>query len=167
MSTTVTTTTTKNPSSKFRGVPHPSPLSPPTRTHSNPPQATVEDLDLAPALSVTPNTPIHTAQATSYDRDYSQLTVVHPTTRALLGYVSSDRLKAAASPDAPVSSVMNRFDRRRSKGYKVISPETPLEELQDFFENEEFAVVTDPARRFVLGVATRGDLIEFLRRRPD
>jgi hypothetical protein len=102
----------------------------------------------------------------SYDRDYSQLTVVNPSTRALLGYVSSHSLKRA-NPDEPVSTVMNRFDRRRVKGYKLITPETPLEELQEFFVCEEFAVVTDVARRFVLGVATRGDLEEFVRRRPE
>jgi len=66
---------------------------------------------------------------------------------------------------------MVRF-RRKGRTYKLITMETPLEELQDFFEGgvtgrrEEFAVVTDPARRFVLGVATRGDLEEFVRRRP-
>jgi hypothetical protein len=95
--------------------------------------------------------------------------VTSPTTRALLGYVSTSLLKSATDPDAPVSSVMNRFDRRRSRGYKLITPETELEELAKWFEEsgEEFAVVTDAARRFVLGVATRGDLGEFLRRRPE
>jgi hypothetical protein len=33
-------------------------------------------------------------------------------------------------------------------------------------EKQEFAVVTDRARRSVLGVATRADLDEFVRRRP-
>lgn len=103
----------------------------------------------------------------TYDRDYSQLTVIHPTTRALLGYVTTSALKSAPNPHGTVSEVMNRFDRRRVKGYKLITPETPLEELQDFFREEEFAVVTDQARRFVLGVATRGDLEEFLKRRPE
>lgn len=108
----------------------------------------------------------------SYDRDYSQLTVVHPATRALLGYVAAAQLQravagAAGAGDAPVSTVMSRFDRRRIKGYTLITPGTPLEDLQAFFADEEFAVVTDPARRFVLGVATRADLDEFLRRRPD
>ncbi|KAA8895588.1 hypothetical protein FN846DRAFT_329024 [Sphaerosporella brunnea] len=132
--------------------------------------ATVEDLDLAPALSITPTTPISTAISLSYDRDYSQLTVTSASTRALLGYVSAAALRSAADrPAAPVSTVMNRFDRRRSKGYKLITPETELEELARWFEDsgEEFAVVTDAARRFVLGVATRGDLAEFLRRRPE
>ncbi|KAI5815965.1 hypothetical protein BZA77DRAFT_333860 [Pyronema omphalodes] len=129
--------------------------------------ATVEDLDLPPALSIHPATPIIAAQEMTYDRDYSQLTVIHPTTRALLGYVTTSALKSAPNPHGTVSEVMNRFDRRRVKGYKLITPETPLEELQDFFREEEFAVVTDQARRFVLGVATRGDLEEFLKRRPE
>lgn len=52
--------------------------------------------------------------------------------------------------------------------------DTPLEELEEFFNGgasgeggkQEFAVVTDERRRFVLGVATRTDLEEFARRRP-
>jgi hypothetical protein len=50
---------------------------------------------------------------------------------------------------------------------------TPLEDLEAFFEGvdtggqkQEFAVVTDDRRRFVLGVATRKDLEEFVKRRP-
>jgi len=53
--------------------------------------------------------------------------------------------------------------------------ETPLEELERFFEGEiggtrrekqDFAVVTDASRKFVLGVATKADLEEFVKRRP-
>lgn len=54
---------------------------------------------------------------------------------------------------------------------------TPLEELETFFESEtgpggekrekqQFAVVTDAARKFVLGVVTKEDLGEFVKRRP-
>jgi hypothetical protein len=66
---------------------------------------------------------------------------------------------------------MVRF-RRKGRKYALITMETSLEELEAFFEGatgggkQEFAVVTDPARRFVLGVATREDLGEFVRRRP-
>lgn len=53
--------------------------------------------------------------------------------------------------------------------------ETTLEELEDFFRagvpdgpwKEEFAVITDEKRRFVLGVATVQDLEEFVKRRPE
>ena len=51
--------------------------------------------------------------------------------------------------------------------------DTPLEELEDFFKGgvdgssaQDFAVVTDEGRRVVLGVATKGDLEEFVKRRP-
>lgn len=72
--------------------------------------------------------------------------------------------------------------------YHVITMETPLEELEAFFNGEgtvgggdenqdgegerpkqrqDFAVVTDGMRRFVLGVVTRADLEEFVKRRPE
>lgn len=67
---------------------------------------------------------------------------------------------------------MHRF-QRRGRRYRVISMDTPLEQLEAFFEGaetggqkQEFAVVTDDNRRFVLGVATRADLEEFVKRRP-
>ena len=51
--------------------------------------------------------------------------------------------------------------------------DTPLEELEAFFNGgvngngpQDFAVVTDVNRRFVLGVATKADLEEFVKRRP-
>lgn len=75
-------------------------------------------------------------------------------------------------PSDPVSAAMAHFERKGRK-YKVISMATPLEELEEFFEGgggggqkQEFAVVTDEDRRFVLGVATRSDLEEFVKRRP-
>jgi hypothetical protein len=71
---------------------------------------------------------------------------------------------------------MQRFNRKRGI-YQVITMETPLEELEKFFESQtgangderekhQFAVVTDAARKFVLGVATKADLEEFVKRRP-
>ena len=56
--------------------------------------------------------------------------------------------------------------------YRVITMDTPLEELEGFFEGtrsgekQNFAVVTDERRSFLLGVVTRGDLEEFVKRRP-
>ena len=68
---------------------------------------------------------------------------------------------------------MTRFQRRGRK-YRVITMKTPLEELEAFFRGgetdgawkEDFAVITDDNRRFVLGVATVSDLEEFIKRRP-
>jgi CBS domain-containing protein len=144
---------------------------------TNKPQATVEDLDPPSALSCHPTDPISHALLTAFERDYTHLTVISPTNRALLGYISIPSLRTQIASGAvqesdEVSKAMVKF-RRKGRVYKVITMETPLEELEMFFnggveggEKQEFAVVTDERRRFVLGVATRSDLEEFARRRP-
>lgn len=114
----------------------------------------------------------------AYERDYTHLTVVSEDTRALLGYLNIPRLKellknGTVKESDYVEKAMQKF-RRRGNVYKIISMDTPLEELEAFFNGgvhgndgpQDFAVVTDGSRRFVLGVATKGDLEEFVRRRP-
>lgn len=112
----------------------------------------------------------------AYERDYTHLTVVSTDTRALLGYLSIPRLKeilrnGSVKESDRVGMVMQKF-RRRGNVYKVITMDTPLEELEAFFNGtlgngpQDFAVVTDWSRKFVLGVATKGDLEEFVKRRP-
>ncbi|KAJ5233512.1 uncharacterized protein N7469_005278 [Penicillium citrinum] len=134
-----------------------------------------------PPLSVSPNSPIDAALMAAYERDYTHLTVISATSRSLLGYLSIPRLKeliqsGTVNGGDPVSAAMQRFNRKRGI-YKVITMETPLEELEQFFESQtgpngdqrekqQFAVVTDAARKFVLGVATKADLEEFVKRRP-
>ena len=54
-------------------------------------QATVEDLDPPPALSVSPKHQIASALLAAYERDYTHLTVVSSTTRLLIGYLSMPR----------------------------------------------------------------------------
>jgi hypothetical protein len=69
-----------------------------------------------------------------------------------------------------------RFERSQAHPYTVITPETPLEALEEFLKTEIFALgqstphlksvklvhsmrlVTDYDRKFVLAVATRQDL---------
>lgn len=116
----------------------------------------------------------------AYERDYTHLTVTS-NKRSLLGYLSIPKLKellqqGTVSESDSVSSAMQRFNRKRGT-YQVITMETPLEELEQFFESEAgpngekrekqgFAVVTDATRKFVLAVATKADLEEFVKRRP-
>jgi len=120
---------------------------------------------------------ISTALMNAYERDYTHLTVISEDTRALLGYLSIPRLKqllkeGTVRDSDHVEKAVQKF-QRRANVYKVITMETPLEELEAFFDGDvggkgrqEFAIVTDVGRRFVLGVATREDLEEFVRRRP-
>lgn len=105
------------------------------------------------------------------------MTVISKENRALLGYLSIPRLKELLesrkiTENDTVEKSMQRF-RRKGKVYKVITMETPLEELEVFFQGgedgnspQDFAVITDLDRKFVLGVATKTDLEEFVRRRP-
>lgn len=136
--------------------------------------ATVQDLEPPAALSLTPNDPVSLALLSAFERDYTHLTIVDGSTRALLGYIAIPQLQAqldsgAVKADDPLTKAMVRF-QRRGKKYRVITMDTPLEELEEFFDagsqKQDFAVVTDEARKFVLGVATRVDLEEFIKRRP-
>jgi CBS domain-containing protein len=141
-------------------------------------QATVEDLDPPSALSLNPSDPVSHALMCAFERDYTHLTVVSNETRSLLGYLSIPRLKerlksGEVKESDTVEKAMLKFNRRKGNVYKVITMDTPLEELEAFFDGgpdgktkQDFAVVTDYSRRFVLGVATRSDLEEFVKRRP-
>jgi CBS domain-containing protein len=139
-------------------------------------QATVEDLDPPPALSLSPTDSISHALSLAFERDYTHLTILS-SSRHLLGYLSIPRLKnllkeRTVSETDTVDKAMLKFKRGKAHVYRVITMDTPLEELEGFFDGkitggkEEFAVVTDGGRRFVLGVATKADLEEFVRRRP-
>jgi len=156
--------------------------------------ATIEDLDPPQALSLTPSTPIHAALSLAYQRDFTHLTLVNKD-KNLLGYVRIPHLEELLTTTElresdPVSKAAVRFKRLSSSGsdvvvvkkYRVITPQTTLADLEKFFkgelgmgegdggaegggEDQEFAVVTDAERKFVLGVVTKGDLDEWNRRR--
>jgi CBS domain-containing protein len=142
--------------------------------------ATVADLDLPPALSTSSNTSLADATLSASSHDYSHLTVLSENTRSLLGYLSVPHLRklfdsGQLQPSDPVAKAMVKFQRGAGSKYQIITMETELYELEGFFENrgplatgatQDFAVVTDGGRKFVLGVVTRADLQEFVKRRP-
>ncbi|KAH9843345.1 Cystathionine beta-synthase [Teratosphaeria destructans] len=116
--------------------------------------ATVEDLDPPPALSTSPSSPVSAALMAGLERDYTHLTVIHPHDKSLLGYLSIPRLRhlletRQVREDEPVEKAMVTFQRKGRK-YRLITLETPLEELEAFFDGDgvvgrqDFAVVTDP-----------------------
>jgi CBS domain-containing protein len=103
----------------------------------------VDDLQLPPALSVTTETPLEEALTMALEREYSQLTVISPERRKLLGYldvplVISKRLKNIQ--ELSVKNVYTKFDRRRSVGYQIITPDTSLDVLDEFLKDNNFAV---------------------------
>ena len=129
-------------------------------------------MQLPPAISVQPSTPLKTALTLAQEREYSQLTVTSAITRKLLGYLDVakaldelDKRQGDAADDLTVKHVYLRFDRRPGVQYQIITPDSDLADLAQFLQEHEFAVVTDANRKFVLGIATRQDLDDFLTRR--
>ncbi|BGP19626.1 hypothetical protein JCM10213_000083 [Rhodosporidiobolus nylandii] len=144
--------------------------------------ATVEDLQLSPALVLPISTPVSTALQLAFERDFSILPLHSSTSRAeLLGWLDVEALKPLAEKgqvgwEATLEELQEKKEGaapvkrfRREREYKVITPDTPLEELEAFFSSQaaesSFALVTDAARKFVLGLVTREDLSKFTARR--
>ena len=97
----------------------------------------MEDLDPPSALSLSPSDSISHALLCAFERDYTHLTVLDPENRSLLGYLSIPRLKdllasKSVSEHDTVDKAMQRFKRGKAHVYKVITMDTPLEELEAF-----------------------------------
>lgn len=133
--------------------------------------AVVEDLQLPPAFSLPENEPIALAIELAYDRDFSYIPVLTVKGRKPVGYIDVAALKSEwqagrVNPTDPVSTAMTaKFKRSATEKYTIITPSTPLEELEAFLKHNKFVLVTDSDRKFVLGVATPADLENFVSRR--
>ncbi|KIJ39111.1 hypothetical protein M422DRAFT_175777 [Sphaerobolus stellatus SS14] len=132
--------------------------------------AVVEDMQLPPAFSLPENEAIARAIELAYDRDFSHIPVLTAKDRRPLGYIDVASLKAMweagkVNPDDPVSKAMSKFQRSAGNQYTLITPSTPLGELEGFLNKNLFALVTDYRRQFVLAVATKADLDNFVQRR--
>ncbi|KAF9935619.1 hypothetical protein BGZ67_003257 [Mortierella alpina] len=137
--------------------------------------ASVEELQLPAAVTVPPTATVGYALDLMMTREFSQLPVLSPTNRKLMGYISLTSLttlleEGQAQESDLVSKWMYSFLKKNKQGgprstYETITPMTPLADLAKFFEKHSFAVVTDDDRRWCLGVATKYDLMTFLNRR--
>lgn len=129
--------------------------------------ATVEDLDRPPAVSVRPDTPLSEALALSFENEFSHLPVLDGS-RRLLGFLTARELESRAAQAAPGETMDSHYHRFGCKrNFEVITPATPLERVEAFFaRGNDFAVVTDPERKFVLSVVTPDDLRTFKKARP-
>ncbi|KAH6909545.1 hypothetical protein BKA70DRAFT_1148760, partial [Coprinopsis sp. MPI-PUGE-AT-0042] len=148
-------------------------LSASTSTTSSSPDkyrgAVVEDLQLPPASCLPLTESISRAIEFAYERDFSHIPVLDKS-RKPVGYVEVARLKQTweagqASPDDKVSKYMTKFNRSSGQPYSLITPMSPLSDLEGFLKDNLFALVTDANRKFVLGVATSQDLENFVSRR--
>jgi len=132
--------------------------------------AVVEDLQLPPAFALPQDEGISRAIELAYDRDFSHIPVLDRK-RKPLGYVDVTALKkkweaGEANPTDKVASYLTKFNRSvTTHPYTVITPDTPLADLEGFLKSNIFALVTDYDRKFVLAVATSQDLETFVSRR--
>ncbi|KAG9018857.1 hypothetical protein FRB90_008794, partial [Tulasnella sp. 427] len=141
---------------------------------------------LPPAFALDLNEKILKAIELAYERDFSYIPYVHSgqstngfplranlisvlaKDRKPIGYVDVGALKKKwegeqAKPDDPILSHTIQFKRGKSQPYTVITPWTPLADLETFLKDNDFAI--DSGRKFVLGVATTDDLTNFVSRR--
>ncbi|KAF7300638.1 CBS domain-containing protein [Mycena chlorophos] len=130
--------------------------------------AVVEDLQLPPAFTVHSSETIARAIESAYDRDFSHIPVLDRH-RKPLGYIDVASLKEqweAGKADAgdKVIKFMTRFRRTSDAPYTLITPLTPLVELEAFLKDNIFAIVTDPGRKFVVALSTPQDLESFVSR---
>ncbi|MBW0546919.1 hypothetical protein O181_086634 [Austropuccinia psidii MF-1] len=124
---------------------------------------TVEDLQLPPAVTITPTTSISNALELATMREFDILPVIDGKTRRPIGYLDTLELNQSTNLEAPSSSLMKKFQRQKT--YQVITPNTPLQDLSKFFINNRFAIVTDLGRRFILGIVMKEDLEKYIQRR--
>ncbi|RKO91255.1 hypothetical protein BDK51DRAFT_31103 [Blyttiomyces helicus] len=131
--------------------------------------ASVEDLQLPEAISIIETQTVAEALELMALNEFSQAPVVS-SKRRVKGLVTYAKLQADRSSGAltdlgePVSKWMHRFANKGSQ-YQVITPATPLAELEHFFETHPAAFVTDEGGRFPLAVVTKEDLAQFLTKR--
>lgn len=154
--------------------------------------ATIEDLDIKPAISINPTTPLSEAQEIAFEHEFNNLPVIDEENKKLLGILNIELLKRVlASPGALVRDYMLWFHQAtrrqyssagarprtslaatirtpaRGRRYRVLTPLTPLEELSRFFTlGNYFAIVTNDEGTFVYGVATPEDLLKYENSRP-
>ncbi|KAF9788694.1 hypothetical protein BJ322DRAFT_655179 [Thelephora terrestris] len=151
--------------------------------------AVVEDLQLPPAFALPQDESISRALELAYERDFDYIPCVFAfgsagTTeqsltrrfsvlnrnRKPVGYLDVGSLKekweaGQADPNAKALLYMIKFQRSTSTPYTVITPLTPLGDLEAFLTHNIFAIITDLERKFLLGVATSQDLENFVKRR--
>ncbi|KAJ2803354.1 cystathionine beta-synthase [Coemansia helicoidea] len=109
--------------------------------------ARVKDLGLKRAVVIEMKTPVNDAVQLMKDNGFDQLPVVTSggilrgivTLGNVLALMSSGRV----TPEAKVADVMFRFQISSSKKFREITPETPLAELNHFFESNIAGIVTE------------------------
>ncbi|RUS18768.1 hypothetical protein BC937DRAFT_88372 [Endogone sp. FLAS-F59071] len=105
--------------------------------------ASVEDLQLPAAVTISPTAPLSQALDLMLEREFSQLPVIRSSNKKLVGCISLASAKAhlengSAQPGDPVSKWMFGFGKQgKGEKYEVITPGTSLAALGKCGQNAE------------------------------
>lgn len=147
--------------------------------------ATVEDLDIRPALSINPLATVKRATAIAFENEFSHLPVIHENHKKLLGVFSVENARGEHVKDSMLWFSKNgkakyelethfgqtppnlKIMKPTKKSFTVLTPMTLLEDLARFFEKGTyFAIITNGEGNLVYGVVTPDDLKAFEKARP-
>ncbi|KAI9598050.1 cystathionine beta-synthase [Syncephalis fuscata] len=137
--------------------------------------ATVKDLRLADAVTVNEQTSCRQATEIMQRDGFDQLPVVSTNTSRLvglvtLGHVLSRISSGRATPDSTVEQVMFHFTPSAKHPFTEITVDTPLHDLETFFEHHSAAIITErptdssssTASMAAKHVVTKVDLLSYL-----
>lgn len=102
--------------------------------------ATVEDLDIRPAISINPSTPLERAIEVSFENEFTYLPVIHETNKRLLGVLNVETFKVDPQ------KVRNSFLKPITKNYMHWFSQT----ARDRYEQELQAKSTTPLHLKIL-----------------
>ncbi|KAF9162414.1 hypothetical protein DFQ26_003568 [Actinomortierella ambigua] len=128
--------------------------------------ATIADLHLKPAVTVTNTSPCREAIGLMERNGFDQLPVVSAKNGRLVGLVTLGNLLSRMATgrvkvDGQVHEVMFKF-QKSGVHFVEITDETPLADLSGFFEKNSAGVVTEKGGSKVKAVVTKVDLVSYL-----
>ncbi|KAI9227011.1 MAG: cystathionine beta-synthase [Piptocephalis tieghemiana] len=139
--------------------------------------ARVKDLGLSPAKTISEGASCKEAIQIMQEHGYDQLPVISERSGRLKGMVTLGNVLSRvnsghATIDSSLDKVMFHFDTQNSNEYMEVTQETRLSDLGEFFENNHYAVVTDPKASsgqvhgtgdlHVVSVVTKVDLLTYV-----
>ncbi|KAI8055297.1 pyridoxal-phosphate dependent enzyme [Syncephalis plumigaleata] len=137
--------------------------------------ATVKDLNLQNAVTVSEQTTCRQATEIMQRDGFDQLPVVSSSTGRLAGLVTLGHLlsrvsSGRATPESTVEQVMFHFEPSVKHPFTEITIDTPLRDLETFFEHHSAGIVTErpvdaptsTASMTVKHVVTKVDLLSYL-----
>jgi len=130
--------------------------------------ALVKDLKLTTPITVQSSESVAHAIDILRRKGFDQIPVVNdkklPIGLITLGNLLSHLTSGRSAPADPVSKAMLHFSTKRA--FVEITPETPLANLKQFFEQNSIALVVNGKSKEIVGVCTQIDLLNYLIQHP-